>query len=227
VSLIKPCTHHGPSHELHRDRCFADEQYIIVWAPIVWHVLLVCCARLFSNFLDLSVFTVNIRLLYSFLLFFFSTISIPTTAPIIQIVRELSLFELLNTPTAQGGQHTREDSKMQLPPLSVVSLWPTPNYKDPQDVRGSGLQIIAWIFCVMALISVGIRTFTRLRICKIFGVEDILLIPAVISATGCTLLTTIGVLHWGWNRHIWDVPNGMLVQSLKMTSELGIASILK
>lgn len=69
---------------------------------------------------------------------------------------------------------------MQLPPVNVILSWPTPNYTDPTDVRGPQLLIVTLIFFPIAVSMVALRVFTRLRLSKAFGVDDLILVAATI-----------------------------------------------
>ena len=106
---------------------------------------------------------------------------------------------------------------MQLPPASVILSWPTPNYVDPTDVRGPELLIIQLTFLPIALILVALRMYTRLRLSRSFGVDDVFVLAAAIPATACTALFPYVVRHLGWDRHIWDVPIDLLSPGLQMT----------
>lgn len=106
---------------------------------------------------------------------------------------------------------------MQLPPISVILSWPTPNYVDPSPIRGPGLLITTFIFFPIVLIMVSLRTFTRIRLSKAFGADDIFLIIATIPTTAIAVITVFAVRRWGWNRHIWDVPLDLVTLGLKMT----------
>ena len=107
---------------------------------------------------------------------------------------------------------------MQLPPTEVILSWPTPNYLNPKDVRGPQLLVISGIFFPIALLMVGLRIFTRLRLSKSFGVDDVFLLLAIIPAGACAVLSSLAMTRWRWNRHIWDVPIDLLSLGLKLTS---------
>jgi hypothetical protein len=106
---------------------------------------------------------------------------------------------------------------MQLPPASVILSWPTPNYVDPTDVRGPELLIIILIFLPIALILVALRIYTRLRLSRSFGVDDVSVLAAAIPATACAALFPYVVRHLGWDHHIWDVPIDLLSPGLQMS----------
>jgi len=108
---------------------------------------------------------------------------------------------------------------MRIPPPEVIASWPTPNYIDPKDVRGNELLIVSSVFFPLALAMVALRMYTRLRISKCFGVDDVLLLMAVFPSGCIAISTVLSVTKWGWDRHIWDVPLHLITVGLKMTSK--------
>jgi|ERR1700712_3705019 len=108
---------------------------------------------------------------------------------------------------------------MQLPPVEVLLTWPTPNYINPTVVRGPQLLIITCVFFPLAVLMVALRIFTRLHISKAFGIDDVFLLIAIIPCGAIAVLTSLAVTHWGWNRHIWDVPFDLVTRGLKLTSK--------
>ena len=105
---------------------------------------------------------------------------------------------------------------MQLPPVEVLLSWPTPNYVNPTHVRGPELFIITLVFFPIAMLMVALRVFTRLRITKCFGVDDMFLVAATVPTTAVAILIVLAEQRWGWNRHIWDVPTDLLTLGLKL-----------
>lgn len=110
---------------------------------------------------------------------------------------------------------------MQLPPLSVMMTWPTPNYVDP-PTRGHGVLVVNIICICFAFLVVMLRLYTRLRITCSFGVDDILIIFGLIFAIAMVVVTSIATEDWAWNRHIWDVPMSWLptVQKLNLCFQI-------
>lgn len=107
---------------------------------------------------------------------------------------------------------------MQLPPVKVLLTWPTPNYVNP-DVRGPELLIITYVFFPLAVLMVAVRVFTRLHVSNAFGVDDVFLLIAIIPSGAIAVLTCLSVTHWGWDRHIWDIPIDLVTRGLKLTSK--------
>jgi hypothetical protein len=104
---------------------------------------------------------------------------------------------------------------MQLPPIEVIATWPQPNYDNPSEVRGPTILILNLIFIPLLVILVALRIYTRLRLSRNFGADDIAIIAAVFPTIACAVLALVAVLHYGWSRHVWDVPADQLVTGLK------------
>lgn len=109
---------------------------------------------------------------------------------------------------------------MQIPPKKVLMSWPRPNYEHPKELRGPGLIILTAIFAPLTAAVVAIRLFTRIRISKSFGTDDILIVAAAIPAIACGVITVLGTIKYGWSRHVYDVPFDQLVLGLKLTMAL-------
>jgi hypothetical protein len=104
---------------------------------------------------------------------------------------------------------------MQLPPVDVIITWPQGNYTNPSEVRGPAIVILTLIFVPLLVILVALRTYTRLRLSKNFGADDIAIVAALFPTMGCAVLALLAVLHYGCNRHVWDVPPDQLELGLK------------
>ncbi|KAB8300366.1 hypothetical protein EYC80_000549 [Monilinia laxa] len=94
---------------------------------------------------------------------------------------------------------------MQLPSLETLATWPKPNYVDP-ETRGKGVLIVNLILFPVALTIILIRLYTRLHISKSFGLDDWLIIAAMLPATTFAILAILAEEAFKFNRHIWDVP---------------------
>lgn len=104
---------------------------------------------------------------------------------------------------------------MRLPPLEVLQSWPKPNFVNPQT-RGNELIILTVILFPIAIGMVGLRTFTRLRISKSFGADDIVLLVSAPPTIAIAILTVLAVHDWGWDRHAWDVTPHIISEGLKL-----------
>ncbi|KAJ5663398.1 hypothetical protein N7507_004129 [Penicillium longicatenatum] len=94
---------------------------------------------------------------------------------------------------------------MQLPPVAVMASWPTPNYVDPVT-RGHGVLIVNIVCISLAFVVTLLRLYTRLRITSTAGIDDILIIIGLVFAIAMVAVTSIATERWGFNRHIWDIP---------------------
>lgn len=92
----------------------------------------------------------------------------------------------------------------------MIESWPTPNYINP-ETRGPGLLILSIILIILGAIIVSVRTYTRLRITKAFGLDDVLVIIAYVLAVALSSLVIIGNTSYYSGRHIWDVPTSTFV----------------
>ena len=121
---------------------------------------------------------------------------------------------------------------MQLPPADVLASWPTPNYVDPV-ARGPANLIMNVILYPLVCLAIFLRLFTRLRISKSFGVDDWLILASLVCAflrpshchecsrlqiptTAFTAISFMAEMHFGWNRHVWDVEIVNIILGLKL-----------
>lgn len=104
---------------------------------------------------------------------------------------------------------------MQLPPVEVILSWPQGNYINPSEVRGPVIFILTYLMVPLLTALVCLRTYTRLRLTKNFGPDDIAIVLATIPTLACAVLTILAVTYHGWNRHVWDVPTNELEIALK------------
>lgn len=65
-------------------------------------------------------------------------------------------------------------------PAAVVAGWPRPNYADPQR-RGPALVVVNSLLLALAVGVVGLRLYTRLRVCRSAGLDDLFIGLAVVS----------------------------------------------
>jgi hypothetical protein len=85
-------------------------------------------------------------------------------------------------------------------PLDVILSWPKPNYVDPIR-RGPALVIVNSLLLPVALVVVGLRLYTRLKICRSAGLDDLFIALAVVwilfsRPLECLLTSTTGPSHW-------------------------------
>ncbi|KAI0171598.1 hypothetical protein BJ166DRAFT_589655 [Pestalotiopsis sp. NC0098] len=93
---------------------------------------------------------------------------------------------------------------MRLPPASVLASWPAPNYVDPV-MRGPAGQIVSIMLAVAAPIVLAMRMYTRLRVVRSFGLDDVLILVAFIPSIALTACSVYAEYQLGWDVHIWDL----------------------
>jgi hypothetical protein len=69
---------------------------------------------------------------------------------------------------------------MKLPPPEVLLSWPTPNYINP-PTRSHGVLIASILFLALSTIVTALRLYTRLRITRTAGLDDILVVLGLVS----------------------------------------------
>ena len=111
---------------------------------------------------------------------------------------------------------------MQLPPLDVLLTWPVGNYTNPSEVRGPAILALTLTFVPFVLLLVAARIYTRVRLTKNLGADDIVIVAAVVPTLACAVITVLAVLNYGWNRHIWDVPTNEIETALKVAMAVEI-----
>ncbi|KAH6673743.1 integral membrane protein [Halenospora varia] len=104
---------------------------------------------------------------------------------------------------------------MQLPPESVLAAWPTPNYINPEQ-RGHGKLVLNVFFYILLMIFIGLRLFTRTRLRKVFGADDVFILLALIPTTAYFIISILPDTHFLWRRHIYDIPISLIPAGLKL-----------
>ncbi|KAH6668942.1 hypothetical protein B0J14DRAFT_432337, partial [Halenospora varia] len=104
---------------------------------------------------------------------------------------------------------------MQLPPLEVIASWPKANYINPEE-RGYGNIIINVVLFPLTCMAIAIRVYTRLRISKSFGIDDWLILAALVPSTAFMIISLLSETKFAWNRHIWDVPFDQVILGMKI-----------
>lgn len=104
---------------------------------------------------------------------------------------------------------------MQLPPLSVIEAWPTPNYIDP-ITRGNSNLIINYVLYTVLFAFVVLRIFTRTILRSVFGADDAFILLAVIPTTVFFIISVLSDEKFLWIRHQYDIPVDHVTTGLKM-----------
>lgn len=64
-------------------------------------------------------------------------------------------------------------------PLSALQNWPTPNYANPER-RGPAATIVVSVLLALVTVILVVRIYTRVRISRGFGLDDVLIIFAYV-----------------------------------------------
>ncbi|KAI0431458.1 hypothetical protein F5Y09DRAFT_192070 [Xylaria sp. FL1042] len=93
---------------------------------------------------------------------------------------------------------------MKIPPIEVIASWPEPNYVNP-ETRALAGRITGSILLVLVTIVLAIRLYSRKKLTKGCGLDDILICLAYLPAAAFTITGIITQEEFGWARHIWDI----------------------
>lgn len=69
---------------------------------------------------------------------------------------------------------------MRIPPTGVIASWPRPNYVDP-TTRGESLVATNITFMILVTIIVSLRFYSRLKIHKRLGLDDVFIGIALVG----------------------------------------------
>jgi hypothetical protein len=94
---------------------------------------------------------------------------------------------------------------MIIPPTDVILRWPTPNYDHP-ETRSEAFIIVNSLFLALSIVAVILRLYTRIFVVRWFGSDDIFITIAILFSIVLNVVFYIGAGHYGWDRHLWDVP---------------------
>ncbi|KAE9975489.1 hypothetical protein EG328_003148 [Venturia inaequalis] len=97
-------------------------------------------------------------------------------------------------------------------PIAVLLAWPAADYQHPMT-RGLSAPITIATLSSFAVVAVGLRVYTRLYVQKWPGYDDWLLILAVTTTIALNSVVGYAIVHYGWSRHIYDIPPRFLAAS--------------
>ncbi|KAI4637614.1 uncharacterized protein J4E88_002084 [Alternaria novae-zelandiae] len=106
-----------------------------------------------------------------------------------------------------------------LPPVSVFAAWPLPNYEDPVT-RSKAVLITSCTLGSIMLAVVGARIWARAVIQRNSGVDDWIMLAAMIPTIGLTVTACLATERYNFNRHIWDVHPDKYVPERQVTFAL-------
>ncbi|KIX10632.1 uncharacterized protein Z518_01716 [Rhinocladiella mackenziei CBS 650.93] len=90
-------------------------------------------------------------------------------------------------------------------PPSVIASWPMPNYVNP-ETRGPALGYVCIIFSALGIVAVIARLYSRLYMTRAPGLDDFLVVFALLFAMALAVLVIIGNKLYYSGRHVWDIP---------------------
>ncbi|ELR02965.1 hypothetical protein VC83_00232 [Pseudogymnoascus destructans] len=106
---------------------------------------------------------------------------------------------------------------MRFPPPEVTATWPEPNYVDPVR-RGNESIITQAVLVALVTLFVSIRLYARLAITKAgVGLDDVLIVISAIVGLGLTVGVILAINNYGWDIHVWDLPQEDSVTSRKVS----------
>ncbi|KAM0348628.1 hypothetical protein ACHAPU_004063 [Fusarium lateritium] len=93
---------------------------------------------------------------------------------------------------------------MRNPPLDVVVTWPKPNYDNPEH-RGPTLLIVEITIVSVAILTLLARLYVRIYKVNKSGLDDWLMLAAMIFGVGVTVCVILASQLYGWSIHVWDL----------------------
>lgn len=69
---------------------------------------------------------------------------------------------------------------MQIPPADVIATLPSPNYINPVE-HAPVTTVVNVVLLPLCVIIIGLRIFSRTKIAKSFGLDDVLIVLALVS----------------------------------------------
>ncbi|KAL5410926.1 hypothetical protein PMIN06_002491 [Paraphaeosphaeria minitans] len=90
------------------------------------------------------------------------------------------------------------------PPLSVILQWPKPNYISPVT-RPNVATIVACVFGPLTTLLLFARLWVRIRVQRNAGLDDWLMIAAIVPLGALTVIIPLASDVYGFNKHVWDV----------------------
>ncbi|TLD37770.1 hypothetical protein E2P81_ATG03445 [Venturia nashicola] len=104
------------------------------------------------------------------------------------------------------------------PPISVIATW-TPNYVNP-ETRGWGIVVLVAVLLALTYVVVLLRLLARFVLAKNAGIDDALIIFNMVPLTGLAVSLCLAFKLYGFDRHVWDSPIAVLINSRKITMAL-------
>jgi hypothetical protein len=94
---------------------------------------------------------------------------------------------------------------MIIPPTDVILSWPPANYDHP-ETRAVAFLVVNSLFLALSVAAVLLRLYARIFVVRWFGIDDVLIIVAIVFSIALNGVFYVGAGSYGWNRHLWDIP---------------------
>jgi hypothetical protein len=87
-------------------------------------------------------------------------------------------------------------------PPEIIATFPKPNYVNP-ETHGPGLMVASGLLSGVGIIVVGARLYARFCITKAPGIDDLLIILALIFGLTLSILVMLGNQIYYNGYHVW------------------------
>ncbi|KAH6972658.1 hypothetical protein EDB80DRAFT_784292 [Ilyonectria destructans] len=105
---------------------------------------------------------------------------------------------------------------MRNPPSSVVASWPPADYDNPVR-RGPALLIVELAIGSIAVVTLLARLYVRIVKVNRSGLDDWLMLAAMIFGVGVTICVVLSAQCYGWNIHVWDLQSEQAVKGRQVS----------
>ncbi|KAK8172583.1 hypothetical protein BKA80DRAFT_196634, partial [Phyllosticta citrichinensis] len=112
------------------------------------------------------------------------------------------------------------------PPPDLYRQWQTGKYPHGER-RDWSIVIIVTFFGVLAYATVAARLWARVIVNRNSGLDDALIVMALIFTSGLAISVMLGSRLYGFDRHVWDLTPALGVQSREATTYIIATGITK
>ncbi|KAH7063581.1 hypothetical protein B0J12DRAFT_735464 [Macrophomina phaseolina] len=108
-----------------------------------------------------------------------------------------------------------------VPPIELLMQWQTDAF--PHGIRsGPTITVISAVFTAIALVVVLARLHDRLVTRHNYGLDDTLIVMAMITTIGLAVATSLAEQYYGFNRHTWDLTAEIAPSTRKITLSISV-----
>jgi hypothetical protein len=106
---------------------------------------------------------------------------------------------------------------MFIDPLPYISKWAEQSQAHPTtEKRGPALEIVTPIFVSAAVFCVAVRLYSRIVIRRWVGIDDLLILLALLSSLSVTACLAVAVRRHKWDHHVWALSADDYAPSVKL-----------